>query len=665
MNDTKYWNPSKGGTNGNNNGISKPIDNNHRQFIKFNTGLFSFLNKNPKLKKILGRTGIFVGVVLLIVGLVSYIYIIRPGLVVKSKIDILKTDANDIQDSLKNRDLVSLENNLIETENDLKELKRAMDENFGWAKNFNLTKSYYQDSDHFINAGNHSIEAIREAVELMKPFADAAGLKVSEEQEVQTVGLADAFASWIAVMPQIAYDMDKVLVKLEDVGKELSQVDASKYPEKIRGTPVRSTIENTQKLLTKLSDYAPDIKNALTIIPGLLGVSTGEQRYMIIMQNDKELRPTGGFWTNYATFKVNNALLSSDFSSKDMYSVDLTLDAIDAYYTFGAPPFPYGKYLKVERWYARDANTSPDLPTSVDNFMKSYNLAMRIDPLEIKPVRGIVTIDTQVIKELLEITGPATVNGVTYNSENVILELETIASLALKEQQGRKRVLGDLMERMLVNVFESEKSLWSQLLEKGVDLANRKHITAYSIDPEAQALLEKYNFAGRIVDPVEGDYTFLASTNLGGDKTNWFVSKEVDHSLSKENGKWVRTVMVKYSYPEPAAEYGAFVKRFKDWLRVYTPLGSELISVDGSEDGSGSESERNKTYFWGYVELGPGESKEITFKYVLPDNVVKENVYNLYLQKQAGVREETHRITINGKTESVDLKTDKLLKLSL
>src|SRR3989344_4770103 len=618
MNDTKYWNPSKGGTNGNNNGISKPIDNNHRQFIKFNTGLFSFLNKNPKLKKILGRTGIFVGVVLLIVGLVSYIYIIRPGLVVKSKIDILKTDAN-----------------------------------------------YYQDSDHFINAGNHSIEAIREAVELMKPFADAAGLKVSEEQEVQTVGLADAFASWIAVMPQIAYDMDKVLVKLEDVGKELSQVDASKYPEKIRGTPVRSTIENTQKLLTKLSDYAPDIKNALTIIPGLLGVSTGEQRYMIIMQNDKELRPTGGFWTNYATFKVNNALLSSDFSSKDMYSVDLTLDAIDAYYTFGAPPFPYGKYLKVERWYARDANTSPDLPTSVDNFMKSYNLAMRIDPLEIKPVRGIVTIDTQVIKELLEITGPATVNGVTYNSENVILELETIASLALKEQQGRKRVLGDLMERMLVNVFESEKGLWSQLLEKGVDLANRKHITAYSIDPEAQALLEKYNFAGRIVDPVEGDYTFLASTNLGGDKRNWFVSKEVDHSLSKENGKWVRTVMVKFSYPEPAAEYGAFVKRFKDWLRVYTPLGSELISVDGSEDGSGSESERNKTYFWGYVELGPGESKEMTFKYVLPDNVVKENVYNLYLQKQAGVREETHRITINGKTESVDLKTDKLLKLSL
>ncbi|EKD96368.1 MAG: hypothetical protein ACD_24C00079G0001 [uncultured bacterium] len=152
---------------------------------------------------------------------------------------------------------------------------------------------------------------------------------------------------------------------------------------------------------------------------------------------------------------------------------------------------------------------------------------------------------------------------------------------------------------------------------------------------------------------------------MGGDKTNWFVSKEVDHTLSKENGKWVRTVKVKYAYPEPSVEYGAFVKRFKDWLRVYAPLGSELISVEGSEDGSGTEIERNKTYFWGYVELGPGETKEMTFKYVLPNEVINGNLYSLYLQKQAGVREETHRVTLNGKTETVMLKMDKRLKLPL
>src|SRR3990172_10867844 len=156
----------------------------------------------------------------------------------------------------------------------------------------------------------------------------------------------------------------------------------------------------------------------------ILAVGTPVKRYMIIMQNDKEIRPTGGFMTNYATFKIANGLLDSDFTSKDMYSVDLTLDLIDATYDFPDPPAAYTKYLLVERWYARDMNYSPDFVTSMDQFLRLYNMAGRIDPVEIKPVDGIFAIDTQVISELLEVTGPVTVNGITYTKDNVVLELE-------------------------------------------------------------------------------------------------------------------------------------------------------------------------------------------------------------------------------------------------
>ncbi|GIW69615.1 MAG: hypothetical protein KatS3mg101_0362 [Patescibacteria group bacterium] len=136
-----------------------------------------------------------------------------------------------------------------------------------------------------------------------------------------------------------------------------------------------------------------------------------------------------------------------------MYSIDLTLDLIDATYDFPDPPGPYGKYLLVERWYARDMNYSPDFVTSMDQFLKFYNMAGRINPTEVKPVDGIFAIDTQVISELLEVTGPVTVNGVTYTKDNVVFELERIASLALKEQAGRKRVLGYLMQAMLDQCF--------------------------------------------------------------------------------------------------------------------------------------------------------------------------------------------------------------------
>jgi hypothetical protein len=303
-------------------------------------------------------------------------------------------------------------------------------------------------------------------------------------------------------------------------------------------------------------------------------------------------------------------------------------------------------------------NYSPDFPTSMDQFMKFYNLAGRLSPIEIKPVDGIFAIDTEVVRKLLEVTGPVTLNGITYTQDNVVLELEKIASLELREQTGRKKVLGNLMQSMLVNVFQSDKNLWSQLIDTGIGLAINKHVQIYLFDPEAQALVEKYGYAGRIDDPVKGDYSLVVSTNLGGDKTNWFVHKEVEHYLEKSGDRWMRTVKIKYSYSQPDAEFAPFIKGFKDWVRVYAPAGSEFISVDGTEDGTMTDQERGKVWFSGYVELTPGQTKEMTFKYFLPVNTVETGMWNLRLQKQAGINGETYRIITSGKTNEIKLTKD-------
>lgn len=623
----------------------------------------TILNKPKPAGKGFGKKlgvggGIVFGLVAAVAGVVFF-FIVRPFLAITPNINALKSDQKILSEALTNRNVDEMEAALNKTEKDLKELRTARDSSFGWAKNFSPTKTYYMDSERFINAGVYLVESARETVKLVMPFADAAGLKGTKKPEnAADTGLKEAFAAWVAVMPQVAADMDPVLANLDKAGKELKLVDARKYPESVLGTPIRSNIEAAQDALGSVGQYGPDIKKALTVVPNLLGVNGTTKRYMIIMQNDKEIRATGGFWTNYATFKVTNGMLDSDFTSADMYSIDLALDDIDAWYTFPTVPAEYNKYLKVERLYARDANISPDFPTAVEKFMGLYKMAIPLRPAEIKAVDGVIAIDTNVISELLKITGPVTVNGFTYDSENVVLELEKVASLELREQSGRKKVLGDLMDGMLNNVFQSDKNLWSQLIEKGVDLAIKKHIIAFVNDVEAQALVEEYNLGGRIIDPVEGDFSFVVSTNLGGDKTNWFVKKAVDHTLTKEGNRYVDTIKITYSYPDPDGVYAPFVKRFRDWVRVYAPLNSEIINVTGSEDGSKTDQERNKTYFTGYIELGPTETKEMTFKYYLPEGAVKNGTYNLYLEKQPGTNGEVHKVTVNGKTETITLDHD-------
>lgn len=216
------------------------------------------------------------------------------------------------------------------------------------------------------------------------------------------------------------------------------------------------------------------------------------------------------------------------------------------------------------------------------------------------------------------------------------------------------------MQRMLINVFESDSNIWSKLIEKGIDLAVRKHISVYIFDAEAQDLIDKYGIGGRVKDKVDGDYSMVVSTNLGGDKTNWFTEKEVAHSLDKDGDKWIRTVKIKYTYKEPSVEYGAFVKRFRDWVRVYAPIGSELVSVEGSENGSLNlkDQERNKVWFSGFLELSPGESKEIVFKYFVPSEFINEKEYNLTIQKQAGIEKEKHTVNFGGKIQEIELDKD-------
>ncbi|OGC57235.1 hypothetical protein A2200_01500 [candidate division WWE3 bacterium RIFOXYA1_FULL_41_11] len=309
-------------------------------------------------KKLGIGTAIFL-VIIGIVGVFAYIYLVKPALALYSAANILKSDTAKIGEALQNRDLVALDATLNKTENNLKSLRQQREDSFGWAKDKTIFRinEYYADSEKFINSGFYAIDAMREAEKVVLPFADAAGLKVSADQEVpEQEGLMEAFQGWISIMPEVAGQMDGVIEKVSKIGEELETIDTEKYPESFRGTPIRENIVFIKDTLSKADDYAPDLKQAFTIIPRVLAVGTPVKRYMIIMQNDKELRPTGGFMTNYATFKIANGLLDSDFTSKDMYSVDLTLDLIDATYDFPDPPAAYGKYLLVERWYARDMN---------------------------------------------------------------------------------------------------------------------------------------------------------------------------------------------------------------------------------------------------------------------------------------------------------------------
>ena len=108
----------------------------------------------------------------------------------------------------------------------------------------------------------------------------------------------------------------------------------------------------------------------------------------------------------------------------------------------------------------RDSNISPDVPTSAKEFERMYQLLG-----EGLPFDGIIYIDSQVVEELIEVTGPIDVFGTRYSSEkdprcncpNVIYELESYAEIAAKGEKDRKAVLGVLIQQILIIQIQREE----------------------------------------------------------------------------------------------------------------------------------------------------------------------------------------------------------------
>ena len=151
---------------------------------------------------------------------------------------------------------------------------------------------------------------------------------------------------------------------------------------------------------------------------------------MVLFQNDKELRPTGGFLTAYSIAKVDKGRFTPVLSD-DIYNLD------SKYTPTVAAPEPFYKYLKgpyvISRKYKlRDMNWSPDFSESMSLFVKEAEKA------GIKKIDGVIAVDTQFLVNLLDVLGTIGVPGYgdfstkivsQCNCPQVIYELESFADI--------------------------------------------------------------------------------------------------------------------------------------------------------------------------------------------------------------------------------------------
>ncbi len=573
-----------------------------------------------------------------------------------ASVDRLKVSGAAVTVAAKSQDLKAVNQQLEVVGKDLAQLSQDYSK-IAWLKIVPVANLYYADGIHGLKAASEVLEAVKITVDAIAPYADLVGLKGLATTGDGTKTAQDRINFVVETLDKVRPQLTQIGEKLATARSEVDKIKPSRYPK------YQSQLASGIALIDQAASLVNDAKPLLESAPYILGKDK-PRKYLVLFQNDAELRPTGGFMTAYSVIEVSKGKINI-VQSNDIYTLD------DKFTKKIAAPEPIKKYLpNVPYWNLRDQNLSPDFKISMDTFYPNYLLTKS------PAVDGIIAVDTQLLVNLLKVTGPIGVSGFgNYSAEidkrcncpQVFYELEKFADqegpvvwdsvsgkivFAPRNYGDRKSFIGPMMHSVMTNVFAQPKKKMSELFNTAISAINGKHVQLYFVDPKIQSAIESFNLAGRVRETT-GDYLMVVDTNFAGAKTNVWVTYAADQKIDVGgDGTVTKTLTLTYKNPQQYfVEKGTSLKLngvFRDWLRVYVPQGSELLEAKGFETGQKTSEDLGKTVFEGFFTVTPLNVRTISLKYKLPMKI--KSPYKLLIQKQGGAKDFPYTFKFNGRS---------------
>jgi len=408
--------------------------------------------------------------------------------------------------------------------------------------------------------------------------------------------------------------------------------------------------------------------------PELLGATrTGPKTYLLLAQNEDELRPTGGFITAAGNLVVQDGKIVN-LSFEDSYNVD------DISKPYPLAPWQLDQYMNLRVLFFRDANWFSDYPTTAlwAEYLYAYSRSHSVD--------GVIAFDQQMLVLLLNALGPMNIDGEVITAKNVLSYIRESkkppSEDVLFSDWDRKRILNPLASELRRVILAQSGPKFKALFNAILRALNEHHLLLQFDNLEVSRLISKRGWDGAM-RPENGDFLMVVDTNVGYSKTNAVVEGKVDYDVNltdlgapSANLTVFRTNDATGDPPcimgrrPPGANdrYYPINRCYWNYLRVYVPEGTQLLdsspppsvpgalmvlnrSVPDPRVDTLDDEEIEEIQTFGTLMVVPaGQSASAGFHFALPAAVLSVEpgshriIYKLKIQKQPGVI--AHRMTI-------------------
>ena len=382
--------------------------------------------------------------------------------------------------------------------------------------------------------------------------------------------------------------------------------------------PLRGRVAELRAQVATLDRSLRSASYAVRLAPAMLG-GQGERRYLFVVQNNAEVRATGGLPGSVSLMRVRDGALELE-----------QLGPAASFSTEGAPAVRLG--ADEERLLGdtlatdfRDSNATPDFPQAATTMTRLVE--RKVEPR----IDGVIALDPVTLGALLEATGPLEVAGQRLDADNAVSKLLFEPYQELGTDEAQDAFFGAVSDGILDALLADGADTRGLVTQLGEGVAQRR-VMVWSRDPGEQDLLVKAGIAGALptgrgADPEVGIYL----NDAVGFKIDYFLRhrSEVTEVDCTDDDRQVVQVRTRFAskVPTPVSQLTRFVAGQGEYVprgvvalnvAMYAPAGGELraLRVDGepARVAQGEVSGRQVSVLG--VSLDPGEETEVVADFV-------------------------------------------------
>lgn len=379
-------------------------------------------------------------------------------------------------------------------------------------------------------------------------------------------------------------------------------------------------------------------------------IIVGEKVFLVLLQNNMELRPGGGYIGSFAIIKMENGKVKS-YAIHDTSNFDARIPDNDDM------PFPMKKVFRINSWKLRDSNYSPDYPTNAKKALDFYYQGKGEEKFD-----GVIAVNAVVLESMLKVTGPIKLEGYpnAFEADSALLTLEKQVEIDFYKQGisvgERKEVMNDFLKELLKKTVQLSKLEKIKLAKNLVGELKNKNIQLYFTDDKLKGLAQEIKADGAVDVGWNGDYLMVVDANIGAYKSDYYMKRSLDYSvdLTKE----IPEATLKINYVHTGKEKDWMTRDYLTYLRLYVPEGSRINKFEGGDVAYGED--LNKKFTGGFVKVPINSQKTVEIGYTLPKEL-KSNDYKLKIQKQSGSGIVPTKVTVklpSGEIKNFNLELD-------